>query len=339
MAFTNQTVTSMSDFLDKLNTFLAANGWTGSHTSASGRFGQRRTGTGIDIGFAAQYDTGTPENLGIYHFHGAAYNNTLTSWGQNDDSGNGFAGTTNANLDDQRFAWVTNTPTQFWCFEEDHYFHCVVQKSATPTIDFVHFGAGALDKENDWAGGEYVYGLRQEFTSSSVAVRDGTSALLDGFCKDGDVAAMEFYAATVHVTGLDDQPASGKYAVNMGGQGSGDLGNDRQGSPIGRIHFYGGFRAGPGTSQWGVFHGNVASGLLPGYPINVWYNNITTGDSAGPMGRMKDVRGISLKDYVGADEVTVGGDTWILFPTFRRGDTGSLTNTCGHQGIAYKKIV
>ena len=340
MAFSNQNTTDLSDLLDKLDTFLAANGWTGSHTSGNGRFGQRRTASGVDIGFAAQWDTGTPQNLGIYHFHGAAYNSAIDPWTQNDDSGNGFAGTANANLDDQRYAGIGNTPAQFWVFEEDFYFHVVVQTTA---LNYLHFGAGALDKFNDWVGGEYVYGQRQETTgSTSVAVKAGTSVLMDGLCKDGGVPNnMEEFAATIHVTGMLNQPAGGLYAVNMGDQAAANLGNDRQGAPKARIKFEGGFRSVP---EWGVFHGNVASGLLPGYPIVSFHRDVLggspTNDIQGPLGRMKDVRGMSIRNYEPGDEITIGGDTWVIFPTFKKWPgSGALTATSGNQGIVYKKIV
>ena len=56
------------------------------------------------------------------------------------------------------------------------------------------------------------------------------------------------------------------------------------------------------------------------------------------LGFQQDVRGVNIKDFVGGDIQTVGGDDWYLFPTFRKGESGALLNTSAHQGFAYKKI-
>lgn len=337
MAYTNQSTSSLADFISKLNTFLSTNGWTTHHSAANGEFAARKTASGVDVAFASQWDTTTPDNLGIYQWVGAAYNSGVSPWQQTDDSGNGAASTSNASLGGQRFANIGNTPVQFWCFEEDYYFHVVVQINTT---DYVHFGAGALALYNDWTGGEYVYGHRQQTgPNTSVAVLDGTTLLLDGLCKDGTdpSSGMELFAATIHCESLPNQVAGGKYAVSMGNQGSSNLGNDRQTTPKARVHFTGGMRAGPGVLAWGQFYGNVASGLLPGYPLNTFYFDRSTGDAYGPMGRVKDVRGMSIRDYVAGQEITVGSDTWVIFPAHRRYE-GTLTNSSGYQGIIYKKI-
>lgn len=340
MAYINETTSSVADFISKLNTFLSGEGWTTHHDAGNGEFGARKTGTGIDVGFASQWDTGSPNNLGIYHFHGGAYNGSNSPWDQNDDSGNGAASTTDATLAGQRYAGLTSAPVQYWCFAEDEDFKVVVQRSS---LEFVHFGAGVLEKENDWTGGEYVYGHRQApGISASVGVLGGTTALLDGLAVDAPSQPqnMEEYAATIHVEGLTNQPGSGKYAVNLGDQGSSNLGNDRQSTPQARIHFTGGFRAGPAALLWGWMYGNAASGLLPGYPITNFHWDRTADDVYGPMGSMKSVRGMSIKDYAAGDEISIGGDTWTIFPTYKKWPgSGALTNTSGHQGIIYKKVV
>jgi hypothetical protein len=54
---------------------------------------------------------------------------------------------------------------------------------------------------------------------------------------------------------------------------------------------------------------------------------------------MKDVRGVSIRNYVGGQELTVGADTWIVFPTREKWPgSGAYTAKSGFQGIAYKKI-
>ena len=41
MAFTSQATSSLADCVSKLNTFLAANGWTTHHAPGSGEFAAR----------------------------------------------------------------------------------------------------------------------------------------------------------------------------------------------------------------------------------------------------------------------------------------------------------
>ena len=229
---------------------------------------------------------------------------------------------------------------QYWAFEEDHYFHVVVESSSG---QFRHFGAGQLSKFGDWTGGTYVYGQRIAGTSTSqVGLQLVDTSLLDGIAMDGinpTTNDMELYVATLHCEGLPGQVASGKYAVHMGNQASGNLGNDRQSTPIARSHFVGGHRGGPWARVLSRFEGSDLSGHLPMYPIGSMYWRRGNSDAYGPMGVMKDVRGVSIRDYVGGQELTIGGDTWVIFPVRTKwSGSGAHTSTTDYQGIAYKKI-
>lgn len=149
---------------------------------------------------------------------------------------------------------------------------------------------------------------------------------------------MELNAATIHMEGFANQVAGGKYAVSMGNQASGSLGNDRQSTPKARIHVVGGYRAGPGVTNWGQYSGTLAAGLLPGYPMNFFHWDRVGDDVYGPLGTMKDVAGINIKNYTPGQELTIGADTWIVFPSFKKWISGSKSGTTLHQGIMYKKI-
>jgi len=337
MAYTNQTTTTLPDLISKLNTFLAANGWTTHHVPASGEFAARKTATGVDVALAGQWNTSSALHMAIYQWHGAAYNSGASPWAQTNDSGNGAASTSNASIVTERLIGNVGSPLQFWCFEGDYYFHVVIEASVG---EYVHFGAGSLEKFNDWTGGDYVYGHRFNGSSSTnSAVDAGTTNLLDGLVNGTN---LEKHAATVYLIGMLNQPAGGIYGVVMGNQSAASLGQDRQSVPKDRVHLMGGFRGGPSTLQWGMFHGNVASGLLPGYPITIFHRDVLggtpTGDIEGPLGRMPDVRGMSIRNYAGGDELVIGSDTWVVFPSFKKyPGSGSLANTSGYQGIAYRK--
>lgn len=344
MSYTNQTTTNLADLISKLNTFLSGTpGWTTNHIPASGVFAARKTGSGFDIGFATQWDTGTPGNLGIYQWYNAAYNTGVSPWQQTNDSGNGAASTSNASLNGARYVPITNTPLQFWCFEDDNYFHAVVQVS---TSVYAHFGAGYLDKFNDWTGGEYVYGyLRDTTFASSAALSTGSASyLLDGLVMNVPGIGLtnaELFCATMHAEGLAGQGGSEKWCVVMGNQGSGNLGNDRQGSPQPRRHMLGGYRGGLHVKDLNVaFRGTLARGLVPMAPIIPYYWRRSPDELYGPMGQMKDVRMLNIANYEAGDEITVGSDTWVTFPAASKSTTDSNTvaGTTGYQGIAYKKV-
>lgn len=346
MGFTNQVVSSFADFITKLDVFLAAEGWTTFVDLVAGEFSARKTPASVpgtfDIAFALQWDTAAPGVAGIYQ-HLGAYNNVLQPFDQVDDSGNGAQSTTAATLALQRHVSLLAVPDEFWCFTDaaGTYFHCAVRRNTT---DAIHFGAGALFLygDGDITGGEYVYGHRiQTVFNNSVGILSGTSILLDGIAADGAFpipSNMEEFAATIHLEGFPGAVASQKWQVNMGNQLTTNLGTDR--AAIARGINTGGFRAGCGVLQWGEFIGSLASGLIPGYPINTFYREFTAVPhrTHGPLGRMKDVRGINIANFVIGDTVVIGSDTWHIFPSFRKFISGALTNTSGHQGIMYKEI-
>ncbi len=345
MGFSNQLVSSFADAISKLNTFLAAEGFTTHHDAGNGEFAARITTGSQDITFALQWDTGAPNAGGIYQFLGA-YNSGAAPYAQTDDSGNGAASTTDATLLGQRNIEIGNTPVEMWIFTDAavNYFNCVIAKTA---VDAVQFGSGSVLKygDGDWTGGEYVYGHRQQGTvTAGTATLAGSTFLLDGLCVDSGAPQptnMEEYAATIHMEDFPGMVANQKWQVNMGAQPLANLGTDR--AAVHRGVCYGGFRAGMGPLQWGEFKGSLAAGLIPGYPINIWYYDDTSGslgvgDLYGPMGRMRDVRGINIENYVLGDTKVIGSDTWHIFPSSKKATIAPFTATSMHQGIMYKEI-
>lgn len=336
MSYTNQTCSSMADLFTKLEAFVSGTpGYTTHIATGSGEFAARKTASGIDTNIAVQWDTSSPQYAGLYQFLGA-YNTGTNPYNQTDDSGNGALSTTDATLGGQRRVTIGNTPIQFWAFEDDYYVHVVVQTDATR---YRHFGWGVLDKVNDWTGGEYVYGQAWNLrgVTSSTAVQLSSTHLLDGLCKDDSpVLNMEEYAATVHCESLPSGPTSHKYAVVMGNQGSGNLGNDRQSTPRGRAHF---ISTGRTSHDFGQMPGTSQAGLMPGAPIEIGYWERTSGDVYAPMGFMKDVVFTSAQYWAAGDEITVGSDTWVIFPSYRKSpDLSTINGYSCWQGIAYKKV-
>ena len=343
MAFTSQATSSLADAVSKLNTFLAANGWSTHHVPASGEFAAWKNPSGSTwITCALQWDTGTPQHCGVYQWHGQAYDTGGTTgtvpYDQTDDSGFGAASTTNATLAGQRRVNMgTSGPTHLWVFEDTNYWHAVILRDSE---FYEHFGSGVLTKYNDWTGGEYCYGHVHDTTfNSDTAIKGTSSILLDGLALDGTGRLnMEEYAATLHIEGMAEQTTE-IWGVVMGSQASANLGVARDASA--RIHILGGFRGGMLNFplSFGQFAGTTQRGLVPMYPIVLGYWDRTADEVYGPLGVMPDVRGISLKNFASESEVTVGSDTWVVFPSYRRKDVDtSGTGYSMLQGIAYKQV-
>lgn len=342
MAYTAQSVSGVADFFTKLETFLAGEGWNTYIDTSLGRFAAWKNPSGSTwITLATQWNTTSLSACGIYQWHGLAYNSGSNPWAQNDDSGNGAASTTNATLAGQRHVLLNGGGTcdYFWCFEDSEYFHVVLRTGTTGAYRYMHFGAGNLVKYNDFTGGEYCYAQAVETLSTGFQVPRLTSAsyLLDGLAVSGTLTNMQLRCATIHLEGLPDQGGSSKWGVVLGNQASGSLGTDR--AAVARVHVNGGFRGGLFAPLLGNFSGTYSRGLVPLYPIVVAYWNRTTDNVHGPLGYMPDVRGVHLLNFEAEDVVTMGGDTWVVFPSHRRVESvTSNQGTTGYQGIAYRRV-
>lgn len=341
MGFINETVTSLEDFITRLNTHLVAEGWTSDELDiVNGEWAISR-----DTIFAqARWERPliTSPSFGLYHSLGFIDTSTLPG-NHTNDSGNGAVSGTDTTLITQRHVFVGSAPIQYWCFNSDsapHYAHVVLQISPT---NVVHLGFGLLDKIGNWTGGEYCYGFRQQtgFTTNT-AILQGTCVLLDGLCVDTGAPQptnMEEFAATVHLEIFPNQTGP-RWGVAMGDQADANFGTDRGAGA--RQRLIGGFRGSMLARAFGRYQAAPTDGLIPMYPIACWYEDTSNVTVSVPvdmlMGWMQDVRGMNIKDFVIGDIVSVGGDSWHVFPTSRKGESAALSGTSAHQGIAYKLL-
>lgn len=363
--YINEQTSSLADLMTKLATFVTSTaGWTGeaitgatngvNTSTGEGAFSKAAQGTNTnDIQVAFQWDTTDPDHLAVYQYNHASgagnYDNTRAGpWDQDGDSGNGHAGTADADIDDDRHVRITDTPIQYWAFAQsgaslEQYVYVVVEYDADR---FNHFGFGEVQKFNDWDGGAFAYGQRHQGSfNNSQAVLSGSTALLDGLAADGGFPLpnnMEEFVATLQIENLPQQVANGMWAVVMGGQSSANLGTDRQSndgvsSDTDRAHFVGGFRANEIARSYGNLVPSPLSGYVPAYPIMIWYWHRSPSTVYGPMGVQPNVRGIAITNFAAGDEITVGSEVWKVFPTRWRSDSTSTFGTSRHQGIAYRK--
>ena len=351
----NETVTSISDLISKLNSWAASNGFTSEHidvttdATTGGEWAMRRTSGATNIRFAASWDSENGGSyLALYQYSDQNYVIADRPWGQDHDSGNGFAGSTpDSSIKTHRHVLLGTTPIQYWAFEGDDYLHVVVEVSAG---NYVHFGFGMMDKFGDWVGGEYCYGQQNNLTAftSGLASLDTMSYHMDGHFNDGNSlpSGTELIAATIHAESLPNQTALGYWMISAGGKisdspqtvfGSDRQSNDGATADIARHMFIDGLRAGAPCETFSRHaQGTDISGLHAMWELAPRYYDDTTGHVYGPMGRIKDVRGFNMENWVGGDEIIQGGDTWVVFPAQVKFTSGS--GSSGNLGIAYKKI-
>jgi len=326
MANSFGTFTSVSDFFSKLSTFATTNGWTQNHSASDRLFLTNGT-----VSVAFRWATSSPTVAAIYH-HLGFIDPGIDPGNHTDDSGNGEISSSDALLDDQRHVKITDSGGNYWFFEDATYIHAAIEYQ---TGYFSHLGFGILTKLGSYTGGEYCYGTKE--VSSSAHKSGVQSCLLDGV-KTLSATNNSDEAATIHIESLPGQPAGSKWGLT-GGTDSGTTflaaGTDRGG--IARAFIQGGFRGGPDSYQYARFNGNNNSGLIPMYPISCWYVDSSTTSDWYPLGYQPDVRGINIDAFAAGDEITVGSDTWVVFPMKNRPEVDG-TNNSGHCGIAYKKV-
>jgi len=89
------------------------------------------------------------------------------------------------------------------------------------------------------------------------------------------------------------------------------------------------------------------NGVTPLFPIPIIVGRLSDGTIYSVLGHAKDLRVCSMKGRTHGEEITFGGDTWVLFPMRRSQPTGLITmptspaidNTSARYGFAIKKNV
>lgn len=316
MAFQTGTSTDLADLISDMLTFATSNGWT-QDENASGRVAFHRG----NIYVSMRYDTGSPSVLSVYQ--ALAWSVSTEPGSHTDDSGNGYNGGswTNALGDDERHvADIGNGPYTYWFFEQDTYLHVVVEVS---TDIYRHFGFGSIVKTGDWTGGEYVYG--QEKVGLGVHRTDETVGLSGAQSQSG------LKAATLHMEGLPGQGASEKWGQVWGTANARP--NDTAGEAKGLVH--GGVGAGPNARIFGDLGGlPTTSALLGLYPIELYYMNLST-NFVYYLGYQPDVRIMDMEFFAPAQTITIGSDTWYVFPFSQKATSGG--DGSYYAALAYRR--
>lgn len=321
MAYATGTASSISDLVSVLCAFAITEGWTQDHLDTGAGKAAIHKGT-VYVSF--RWATASPTSIAVYHALG--FISTATDPGNHtNDSGVGTVSGTNANITDSRgMNSIGNGPfTRYHFFSNATDIKVVLEFS--PGL-YRHMGFGIIDKLGDWTGGEFCYGHNHTNTSPTSTFN---TCLFDGLVSLG----TDVRSASIHAEGFPNMNALTKWCTENMGTADGV---DRAGNP--NKKFIGGFRGGTLASAFGWLVSDLDNGYLPLRPIPAFFwDRDPTPDEVIFMGFLKDIRAINITAFSPADEVTVGADTWKMFPTVRK-QHQVVTEESRNQGIAYRIV-
>jgi hypothetical protein len=109
------------------------------------------------------------------------------------------------------------------------------------------------------------------------------------------------------------------------------------------VEILGGMRGQPGGNDaFGFYTGIGTRAMLPGVPIYSFYRDDTSDPPVKyyPLGEMADVRQVLMRDWTAAEQVSHGGDTWVVFPMRKVADSDSDSggSKSGWLGAMYKVV-
>lgn len=335
MAHEAGTVSSIDDLMTKLDTFATSAGWTRHNTDLSLDY---FTLSQDDCYVTFRWSGLTDTNLAIYQSLGFIADGTLPHL-QTDDSGNGS--TTSPATTERRVNFTDGTVGGAFSgpFVGYEFF---ASEGATPTIYVVvevvagvfrHFCFGNAIKTNDWTGGGFVGG---HYWANAITPIDNPINTQHTFLTDG-LNSSSSAAATLHVEGMPGQLAAEKWGVFMSFSSTGtDTGGNN------RLELFGTPRAGLYTRSMAWLHASQLNAYKPLTPINIIHRDTGVSPNAWYwLGELPDIAIVNMAFYSAGDEITVGSDTWVVFPWVRNiyNSPGSNTEESWNGGVAYKKVI
>ncbi|MCP4897724.1 MAG: hypothetical protein GY906_12190 [bacterium] len=326
MAYETGSATSIEDLIDKLFTFatgLATTTWVEDELDLTANYGTLHYGN-CYVSF--RWDATAETDLAVYQSLG--WTSSTEPHNQDDDSG---AGDTTIPIDSSRRVNFMNTGPyvayHFFAGEgSTPYIHIAVE---VDTGRFRHFGFGNIIKLGTWTGGEYAYAHFWSPNDEDNPIYTQHVFGLDGIYTGNDIGA------TLHIEDFDDQSVDEKWAMFCSRPRP--AGTDRAGED--RAVIRGGARGG----FWGYYMNWIdyssPNAYKPMAPIAMaWYDTAGSPDTWIWLGEWPDVAIINIGTLTAAQELTVGLDTWMVFPWVRKQYLLDGTEESWNAGIAYKKI-
>ncbi len=324
MSYETGTATGIEDLVDKLFTFATGltTPWTQDALNLTTDQGTMHMN---DCFVSFRWDATTRTDLALYQ--STAYSATVPHL-MTGDSGAGS--TVSPATTERRVNFTSTGPfTAYHFFAADDapfYIHAVVE--VVPGR-FRHFGFGLLVKNGNWRGGEYCYG---HFCSQSASYIDLPSSPQHAAGLD-HTAVIDMAAMRLNGNDFPNESASTVWAVFS----TAAAGNDTAGNP--RANVIGGARSGLWGYALGWIPTSVANAYKPLIPIDIIYiDQATTPDTWCWLGHQRDVAIVNMKNLTAGQEITVGADTWKVFPWVRKQYLLTNTEESWNAGWAYRKF-
>lgn len=329
MATATGTYTDLHDFINKLQVFAAANGWTvnkfnlGSGTISNTEAYLQNGSQYVNIRGKITNTTVTRYNASILTDYPEleAWGSTGFNGGSAIDAQPGTSAGVVTKVD-----WIVSPGLGYWFFSDGStYVHAVAETVAN---EFEHFVFGEMDKAGSYTGGNYIDGTYWQQGASTVADEDDVAHSVCFDSLNGTAARV----GMVYVSGPAGETFNGWRRLAGSSNGAQIVGDE--GQIIGSVRNKQPFWPFIGFSTPNDF--NDASPL---FPIHLFL--VRSSDLISPLGTVKDVRYLNIQNFTPKDTITLGSDTYQLFPiTTKRSPTETATtaHNSGWQGYAYKII-
>lgn len=331
MAYETGVATSAEDLVSKLFTFLTSGViFTTPWTQDNLDIGTNKASIHLDNCYVHFQWTDSPGNaIAVCQSLGFILAGTAIDAHTN-DSGNGLPTITTERRAQFGVAgpW---TKYHFFAYEgANPAVYVVVEES--PGIFRHAFGFGNAIKYNDYTGGEFAYGCYWSQNANDIDVPSAQwhALLLDG-CNS---ASQELLGGTMHVEGMPNGPASHKWGVFVNDTVASNDGDGNR-----RVILFGASRGGPWVRELSWMRSSQLNSYKILMPITIWYRDtLDTPDEVIPLGEMPNVAMVNMANFSPGEEITVGSDTWMVFPWVRKQRLDAGTEESRHGGYAYKKV-
>jgi hypothetical protein len=329
MAYQTGTATDIGDLVSKLFTFatgLTTTPWTSDELDIVTKLQGTMHRGNCYVSF--RWDSTVETDLGLYQSLG--WVTSKQAHEMTDDSGNGD---TSVPINTGRRVNFGSTGpfTAYHFFASEGSQPCIYVVVEVSSGVFRHFGFGNIKKFGTWTGGEFVYG----HTWDQGVSADNPGYSIHSFLLDGIYSGTSD-GATIHAEGLDSQGASEKWA-QLGSRaapaGTDTAGEDRQ-------VFGGGSRCGFWGNYLATIRYSSPQAFKPLITIPVIeFKQADTPDTWIWMGEMVDICICNMHAFTPGQSVTVGTDTWMVFPWVRKRYEQDDAQESWNAGVAYKKVI
>ena len=311
MAYAENVASSPDDLIDKISTFAVSAGWTEDRNAL---VGSNRTVTLHKGGDYIHLWNDSDSSVRVIGSIG--YDSGEVPLSQTLVAENQCVAPIGVGPYTKVYMFADNSPAE--------HVHVVIEATAGV---FFHLSFGLLDKFGTYTGGTYFDASYWPHTSPASQTYTGhwNKAIFDSTTAPGYTAGTLPFNVRVDIPA--DSLSNNWFAAR----------SDATNKAVSGLN---GSQPGPSPVLNTAYSRNSAtfSGQILLHPIQVVVER--DGGLWSSVGEFPNVRVTNIERYNPADEITIGSDTWKLFPFVRKGSsTNTLTEAYSqNRGYAYKKV-